>query len=711
MIYDKRKLKRYDIFFIVEFKPLSSRSGFSIGITRDLSPEGFSLESQTVECQCGDIMEFRLKHPDAEWAVDISGEVIWKNHSWYKYVIGIKFLRVNEEQNAKILKLMSSVRDEAYIPDLNSNNSESIQGGEGEKHPDALPNTGAIDTPRRDTRVTQVPPVSLRGVEHCEVTGAERTFISREGLGIRIADSPEEIKPARDEADSDKHFGAPPIKNNGANSEPVQVTVDDIAAEGTTRPDIMQESDVEHEKIYAAHVNHAKRRSRQDTVQAPNFKIMKPAKNNRKKKLWLYIPSAMVLIIIFAIALPVMINKFNHASIDFNPLLTESTDSNDIGKDTEIPASDSVQMSSQALHEPSSELSPFQQTETAKAIPLEKENPLHVEQASVREDATGILPPTSIVITEVKSKKSDDTAPPAKMEHTIKHTPEMNKATILKPETRSIDKPLRDNVEKNKKIDLIAKIDETLKDLRAIENEKPKGADIVIQTQKTPEVKPLVKTEEHPVPSQIARLEETSAEAALTKSVRMPEVEPLVKTEEHPVPSQVVKLEETPAKAIKESVKMPVLTQEVQAAEEKKDDIKKADTSVKSPELPNVVLLVKRDTPRTSLNNSPAAPRLTTADLLNKWKHIGSTKSGVPLFIAPDNTSYPYEHIVNLLVKASVNKKDFIDSLAINCAQVKLRILEERNGNNPVLSSYSHEWKDIVPDSMILYNSACPEKK
>lgn len=668
MIYDKRKLRRHDIFLIVEFKPLKSGGGFSIGITRDLSPDGFSLESQTIECQRGDILEFRLKHPDAEWTVDISGEVIWRNHSWYKYIIGIKFLKVDEEQNTKILKLMSAVKDASNTPDLNSNDSESMQGTEKEKHLGILPVAGAKDHQLPDTLVAKVNNAFLREAQHCELTGTERTFIAGDVVGISIAETSEEIKLERRRNDSDKNFKAALIKN----PESVQVPVNEKTADNTARTDVIKEADAEHEKIYAGHLNTS---YRPETAQGRPLNI-NPAQNNLKKKLWLYVPFAMVVIIILAIALPVMIEKFNHSSVDSIPVLTESTAKNNDEKDKDIPAQDYVQMSSQALNKPSVPSS-VKQTGTTDAIPAEKNIAANVRQASsAGQDSTGILPSKSIVMAEVKSKKTEDSIPPAQIVKTPINTPQMNNANIIKPETGTADKELRDNAEKSRKIDLIAKIDETFKDLRTIQNEKQPETEVVIKTEKTTGYKPLIKTEEQPVTTQVVRLEETPVAATVTEHEKIPDVK-----------------------------------QEVTATEEKKSDIKKPDQSVKRPTMPNLALLVKRDNSRTSINNSPAAPGITTNDLLKKWTHIGSTKSGVPLFIAPDKISNPNEPVVNLLVKASVNKKDFIDLLAINCSQIKLRILEERNGNNPAFSSYSNEWKDIIPDSMILYNSACQGKK
>jgi hypothetical protein len=81
------------------------------GITRDLTTAGFSMEAQSIDCKSGDIFEFRLKHPGGDQELVLSGEVVWKSHSWDKYVIGVKFREISKEHRTGILKLMSGAKD------------------------------------------------------------------------------------------------------------------------------------------------------------------------------------------------------------------------------------------------------------------------------------------------------------------------------------------------------------------------------------------------------------------------------------------------------------------------------------------------------------------------------------------------------------------------------------------------------------------------
>ena len=651
MIYDKRKLKRYNIFLIVEFKPLRTPGGFAIGITRDLSTDGFSLEAQTIECQCGDIMEFRLKHPDADWTVNISGEVIWRNHSWYKYVIGIKFLKVNEEQNTKILKLMSAVRDAEGTPERNGEDTESLIGTEKESMPGAMLNTGAPVTPFPDARITTTNHITLTDTEYCELTDSERTFIVREVLGNSSETGKEDITIQKHTDDSEKRVKETLSGDIELEPEIKRGAIDKKAVEEIVHTDKIEEPGPDHEKIYAEHIKAGYRRDRTQATHN-NFET---AEEIRKKRLWLYVPLAMIVIIVFVIALPVMIEKFNHPSI---PAYTESAKVNSTEKDEGLPASNNMQMSSRALNEPSGP-SQVQNTEAVNSFPSEQNKTVYLQQASARETS---LIPVSMDKTVAKDKKTEEGARETGMGNIIN-----NKSEII------VD---TGNIEKGKKIELTAKVDETFNELRTIQINKPQGTEAIVDAEEKPEDNPLARTEKGPVSTQV------------------------VKLEERPV-----------ASVVNESASISKLEQDVKELQEKKGDTNKTEQAAGIRAMPNVVLMVKRDNSKNTQNIASNIPSVSTGDLLKKWKHIGSTKSGIPLYIMSDKITYPSEHVVNLLVKASFDKKDFIDMLSINCSQIRLRILEERNGPNPAFSSYSNEWQAINPDSMVLYNSACPGNK
>ena len=148
---DKRKLKRVDIFFIAEFKELKKAAVHSVGITRNLSCEGFSLESQSFGFGRGEILEFRLKHPQGNLSVTVLGEVVWKKQGWYKYAVGIMFHEINKETKSKILRLISALDD---MPDEPAPDSKDpAADNEEEIMPDQV--SGFRDTEIKKDKVSQ----------------------------------------------------------------------------------------------------------------------------------------------------------------------------------------------------------------------------------------------------------------------------------------------------------------------------------------------------------------------------------------------------------------------------------------------------------------------------------------------------------------------------------------------------------------------------
>jgi hypothetical protein len=270
MRYDKRKLERLDIFLMVEFKPLQSMGGGTTGITIDLTTAGFSMEAQSIDCKVGDIFEFRLKHPSGHQELILSGEVVWKNHSWYKYVIGVKFLEISKEQRTGILKLMSGVKDVTTAAGLSEEDSSSQPEIEKREEPAVKEDSVKTDDSGLDTSELSSSDIDLEESGHEEPQDREETSIAGDETG--------EVKV------------------------------------GSSVP-------------YAAEVIH-------DDVSS--------AEEGRKKKAWLYVPLAAAVIVILLIALPSMIENFDHMSKSRDARLSGSESHGTYGNPLSIPEADSM---------------------------------------------------------------------------------------------------------------------------------------------------------------------------------------------------------------------------------------------------------------------------------------------------------------------------------------------------------------------------------
>lgn len=106
---DQRAFKRFDIFSVVECKPLNqlNKSPF-YGIMKNFSYGGFSMETQYDRLEPGQQLEFRLKDPHSELLVTEAGEIVWKDKaSKFECRMGVKFSDADVENRIKMLEIAS----------------------------------------------------------------------------------------------------------------------------------------------------------------------------------------------------------------------------------------------------------------------------------------------------------------------------------------------------------------------------------------------------------------------------------------------------------------------------------------------------------------------------------------------------------------------------------------------------------------------------
>lgn len=107
MLLEKRRSERSDIFLIVEFKPSNKTTEYSLGVTNNISRDGFSLDSQRFDFEKGEIIECYLKHSDSKLSVSAIGEIVWRKDSWYNCTAGINFKKIEEDAKNRIADLLT----------------------------------------------------------------------------------------------------------------------------------------------------------------------------------------------------------------------------------------------------------------------------------------------------------------------------------------------------------------------------------------------------------------------------------------------------------------------------------------------------------------------------------------------------------------------------------------------------------------------------
>jgi hypothetical protein len=111
MIYDKRKVMKFDIPLIMEFKPQNKVTDYSWGLTRNFSYEGFSFETQNFDFEPEEILELKLKFPHSDTFVSVLGDVVWKSKDKNKCLAEVRLRDMNEEDKKRFLEKISNYRN------------------------------------------------------------------------------------------------------------------------------------------------------------------------------------------------------------------------------------------------------------------------------------------------------------------------------------------------------------------------------------------------------------------------------------------------------------------------------------------------------------------------------------------------------------------------------------------------------------------------
>ncbi len=106
--HEKRASERADIYRVIQFKSLKATAGYSFGISRNLSYEGLSFESQVVDIEPGKELELVIKDPHGGVDVSCRGSIIWKKESdKFKTFAGISFQNLNKIAEDNIMNMLS----------------------------------------------------------------------------------------------------------------------------------------------------------------------------------------------------------------------------------------------------------------------------------------------------------------------------------------------------------------------------------------------------------------------------------------------------------------------------------------------------------------------------------------------------------------------------------------------------------------------------
>lgn len=108
MLENKRTYKRFDLPLIVKFRQMPGAASYSLGLTKNLSCEGISLEARNFNFSLKEDLELELKLPQNAGSVSLIGDVVWKRQDGKSSYAGIAFKVQDPKTHNETMKKITS---------------------------------------------------------------------------------------------------------------------------------------------------------------------------------------------------------------------------------------------------------------------------------------------------------------------------------------------------------------------------------------------------------------------------------------------------------------------------------------------------------------------------------------------------------------------------------------------------------------------------
>ncbi len=103
MASERRKFKRFDVSLDVSFQVSNGSDEYFTGVTRNFSRSGLCFESGAFGLALQEPVDIKLKLPDTNTFIPVSGDVAWKEQEKDRCWFGIEFREIDKEAKSQIL--------------------------------------------------------------------------------------------------------------------------------------------------------------------------------------------------------------------------------------------------------------------------------------------------------------------------------------------------------------------------------------------------------------------------------------------------------------------------------------------------------------------------------------------------------------------------------------------------------------------------------
>lgn len=170
MLENKRKFERFDLFVVTKIGQNGDTSRHSLGLTKNFSQEGISIETRDFDFAKDDDLKLELSSPKGSAKIPLTGNVIWKQQADNTCVAGIKLKFQDEKVQNEILDEISYFGDipkESLIQDVKT---DTENRDETEKNSETV-----MSAAEEDISIEQAPEKGFKK-EYLENGNCEVTF-------------------------------------------------------------------------------------------------------------------------------------------------------------------------------------------------------------------------------------------------------------------------------------------------------------------------------------------------------------------------------------------------------------------------------------------------------------------------------------------------------------------------------------------------------
>jgi hypothetical protein len=164
VLENKRKFERFDLSVITQFKPVNEVTRHSLGLTKNFSREGLSIETRDFNFTPDKYLNLEIKSPTGGTVVSLIGDVMWKRQGENTSVAGVKLIYDDKNLHNEALEKLSSYGN---IP------VEDVLSGE-EVHHEIEAETAEMSEPVLSAEEIDIPSSFLK--EYIEDNACKVTF-------------------------------------------------------------------------------------------------------------------------------------------------------------------------------------------------------------------------------------------------------------------------------------------------------------------------------------------------------------------------------------------------------------------------------------------------------------------------------------------------------------------------------------------------------